>query len=317
MRLDLPTLLAMESFVAVCSGMVLLVAWSQNRKASALAIWGLADITLAGGIISLMLGSASDQPAWALFGGCLFALATGLMWKCARTLDARPAPLVLLCLGVAIVGLAGCVPGTRQIAITMALATGGVNLLASATTLLLAQKEQSAARWAFIVLITAHAMTLLIGMCSTLDGSTAQDGIPAIWSLFGFIHFESVIFSVGAAFFILAVVKERDLAAGRAAARIDPLTGIANRAAFFENAERVMQRCRREKATVSVIMFDLDRFKSINDTYGHAIGDIVIRNFCDVAAVALRPNDVFGRIGGEEFARYCRDRATRPISAPS
>jgi diguanylate cyclase (GGDEF)-like protein len=50
------------------------------------------------------------------------------------------------------------------------------------------------------------------------------------------------------------------------------------------------------------MMFDLDRFKAINDRYGHAIGDAVIRKFCEITAAALRPNDVFGRMGGEEFA---------------
>jgi diguanylate cyclase (GGDEF)-like protein len=49
-------------------------------------------------------------------------------------------------------------------------------------------------------------------------------------------------------------------------------------------------------------MFDLDRFKTINDSHGHATGDAVIRKFCEVSAAALWPTDVFGRIGGEEFA---------------
>jgi diguanylate cyclase (GGDEF)-like protein len=49
-------------------------------------------------------------------------------------------------------------------------------------------------------------------------------------------------------------------------------------------------------------MFDLDKFKRINDEHGHATGDAVIRKFCEVTAAALRPDDVFGRLGGEEFA---------------
>ncbi len=49
-------------------------------------------------------------------------------------------------------------------------------------------------------------------------------------------------------------------------------------------------------------MFDLDRFKLVNDKHGHAVGDAVLRKFCEVVAAALRPSDVFGRIGGEEFA---------------
>jgi diguanylate cyclase (GGDEF)-like protein len=86
------------------------------------------------------------------------------------------------------------------------------------------------------------------------------------------------------------------------AARIDPLTGILNRGAFMERAERVMERCRRNGSPVSVMMFDLDRFKSINDAHGHGAGDTVIRTFCEISAAALRPSDVFGRMGGEEFA---------------
>ena len=63
-----------------------------------------------------------------------------------------------------------------------------------------------------------------------------------------------------------------------------------------------MERYRRDGAPVSVMMFDLDRFKAVNDRHGHAVGDAVIRKFCEITTAAIRPNDVFGRIGGEEFA---------------
>ena len=126
--------------------------------------------------------------------------------------------------------------------------------------------------------------------------------MPPAMSLFGLIHFETIIFAIGTAVCLVALVKERDEAASRTAANIDPLTGIANRGAFMESGERVIERCRRQSGPVSVMMFDLDRFKAINDTYGHAVGDAVIRKFCAAAAAALRPNDAFGRLGGEEFA---------------
>jgi len=96
-------------------------------------------------------------------------------------------------------------------------------------------------------------------------------------------------------------VKERNEATGLATARTDSLTGVANRAAFLESAERLLNRCRRDSAPVSVMMFDLDRFKAVNDRYGHAVGDTVIRKFCEVTAAALRPNDVFDCLGGEEL----------------
>ncbi|MBV9971066.1 MAG: GGDEF domain-containing protein, partial [Xanthobacteraceae bacterium] len=129
-----------------------------------------------------------------------------------------------------------------------------------------------------------------------------QKTIPTILSLSGLIHFESMLFLLGSAVFLLAFVKEREETASRIAASTDPLTGIANRGGFMLRADRVVERCRRDGSPVSVLMFDLDRFKEINDTFGHAAGDAVLLKFCEVASAALRANDVFGRIGGEEFA---------------
>lgn len=84
-------------------------------------------------------------------------------------------------------------------------------------------------------------------------------------------------------------------------ASMDFLTGITNRRYFYENAERVLQRCRQEKSTVSVIMFDLDHFKKINDQYGHETGDDVLRSITKPVINTLRPLDLFSRTGGEEF----------------
>jgi len=308
----------MGSFVTACAGAALLLAWAQNRKVSALALWGLANIVVAAGIFSLMLGSALHQPVWSMLGGSLLVLAPGLMWKAARTFDAKPAPLALALLGPVAVGLANGVPGMRDIAGSLGLATGAVYFFAAATTFWLGRKERLAARWPITVLTAVHAAVMSISAYSSFMGFTgegemqggvfaiANDGVydlPSVMNLFGFVlYFESMIFAIGTAVCIVALVKERIEAASRMAANIDPLTGIANRAAFMKRAERTLERCRRESAPVSVMMFDLDRFKAVNDTFGHAVGDDVIRKFCEVAAAALRPNDVFGRIGGEEFA---------------
>lgn len=84
-------------------------------------------------------------------------------------------------------------------------------------------------------------------------------------------------------------------------ASADPLTGQLNRRAFLESLEREWHRANRYKTELSLLMFDLDRFKSINDTYGHDLGDQVIRGFCELVRSSLRDIDVFGRWGGEEF----------------
>ncbi len=85
-------------------------------------------------------------------------------------------------------------------------------------------------------------------------------------------------------------------------ARTDVLTGLANRRGFFDQAGPLVASAQRYGEPVAVAMFDLDRFKSINDTWGHAAGDEVLRAFSDILRRNLRGADSAGRIGGEEFA---------------
>ncbi|MTI45073.1 PAS domain S-box-containing protein/diguanylate cyclase (GGDEF)-like protein [Roseibium hamelinense] len=81
----------------------------------------------------------------------------------------------------------------------------------------------------------------------------------------------------------------------------DDLTGVLNRRAFLDRAGTELARFRRTKRAFTTVMMDIDHFKSINDTYGHAIGDAVLQKFADIVKDSLRSVDVFGRVGGEEF----------------
>jgi diguanylate cyclase (GGDEF)-like protein len=300
MPLDLPTLLVMQSFALACAGTVLLVAWSQNRTVKPLALWGIAHLLAAGGFVSLMLGLVLRQPAWVL-GVTLLVLQASLVWKAARTIDSKSGPIVVVLLGPLVVGLVGVVLGT-QYAPAASLVVSTAYTLATAMTLWLGRKDHLIARWPLVFLSAVHAVALMIGIDSTLRGSTGENGLPRLASLFGVIYFETIVFALGTSVFILALIKERNEAVGIKAARIDPLTGILNRGGFMERAERLVERCRRNGSPVSVMMFDLDRFKAINDTHGHGVGDTVIRTFCEITEAALRPSDAFGRMGGEEFA---------------
>ncbi|MEO0327887.1 MAG: diguanylate cyclase [Pseudomonadota bacterium] len=82
----------------------------------------------------------------------------------------------------------------------------------------------------------------------------------------------------------------------------DQLTKVPNRRAFFATAESEFDRAKRYEDPISVLMCDLDHFKSINDAHGHQIGDEVLKQFARLATATLRAEDVFARIGGEEFA---------------
>jgi diguanylate cyclase (GGDEF)-like protein/PAS domain S-box-containing protein len=84
-------------------------------------------------------------------------------------------------------------------------------------------------------------------------------------------------------------------------ARIDGLTQVFNRSYFLRKAEKALDSLRIKGGNVSVIMFDIDHFKQINDTYGHEAGDCVLTNIAAVAMDSLGEKDIIGRYGGEEF----------------
>jgi diguanylate cyclase (GGDEF)-like protein len=84
-------------------------------------------------------------------------------------------------------------------------------------------------------------------------------------------------------------------------ARQDPLTGLPNRAAFREACERARALARRTEEPLSLAILDIDRFKSVNDAHGHAVGDDVLRRVAAVLTEALRGSDLVARWGGEEF----------------
>ena len=85
-------------------------------------------------------------------------------------------------------------------------------------------------------------------------------------------------------------------------ARHDPLTGIANRAVLHEKIEEALARLRRHQEAFAVLMFDLDGFKYINDTLGHAAGDELLKELALRLKSSLRETDILGRLGGDEFA---------------
>lgn len=88
----------------------------------------------------------------------------------------------------------------------------------------------------------------------------------------------------------------------RMIAQVDHLTGALTRRGFVEQAEKEIGRARRYGRASSLVMLDVDHFKRVNDTYGHAVGDLVLQQIAGIAEVTLRPSDLFGRLGGEEFA---------------
>lgn len=98
----------------------------------------------------------------------------------------------------------------------------------------------------------------------------------------------------------LARLVEQELVATQLAS-MDDLTHLSNRRGFTMLGERALETCRRHNWTASLLFFDLDQFKPINDRYGHAEGDRALQAFADLLRAGLRYTDVIGRLGGDEF----------------
>jgi diguanylate cyclase (GGDEF)-like protein len=105
-----------------------------------------------------------------------------------------------------------------------------------------------------------------------------------------------------------AVRTKRTQRVLRNLAQTDALTGIDNRHHFTRRAEAVLDACRRSGGSAGLVMMDLDSFKSINDRFGHAAGDWALREVAKVCLPVCRPQDLLGRLGGEEFAFLLVDR---------
>ena len=82
----------------------------------------------------------------------------------------------------------------------------------------------------------------------------------------------------------------------------DSLTGIANRRYFFNELDKRLHTVNNDRASLSMIMLDIDHFKHINDTYGHTTGDQVLKELADMLRHSVRQGDLLARIGGEEYA---------------
>lgn len=103
----------------------------------------------------------------------------------------------------------------------------------------------------------------------------------------------------------LALARERALGQAEAfahAAAIDPLTGVFNRRYFQTRLEEELERARRHSLSLTLLLLDIDNFKTINDTFGHLAGDAVIKDIAEILRRSVRMFDVCARFGGEEFA---------------
>ena len=155
----------------------------------------------------------------------------------------------------------------------------------------------------------AHVGAALLGMAATVSSADAVENVfiltrepTALSSWMRLFCFDMLLPFY--AYQLVRAWQERDQVEAELARMMvtDPLTDTLNRRGFFERAVAACGQASRVGQPVAVVMLDLDRFKAINDRFGHDAGDLVLRRFAAAVALEVRPGDVFGRVGGEEFA---------------
>ncbi len=131
------------------------------------------------------------------------------------------------------------------------------------------------------------------------SGRTLSDYTATTYALLS--QASSGILLLAAGIVLLLIVAQGAIAESQAASEIDPLSGLENRRGFDRQADAAVARAQKTGLPVSVAMFDLDHFKRVNDTFGHAVGDAVIAAFAAQLRQAAPKGAVVGRTGGEEF----------------
>jgi diguanylate cyclase (GGDEF)-like protein len=295
--LDLPTLSVVAVCIAGLLGLFLIIDWLQQRNVRALAWWGSAYLI---GASSMAFWSTPD-PLFRLppaVPGALTFLACGMVWNGVRLFQGRRVLPLATFIGAAVWLGIGQIPG--------ALENGNGPIIGAlivpvytffiAMELWRERRRTHYSRAAAIVVPCLHAGIFLVPLAMH---ELLPDGHNGAWLTV--FTLETIIYAVGTAFIVMLMVKDHHVHVYRTAASTDHLTGLLNRRALMDNATVLCTRQAKRKEPVAVLMFDLDRFKSINDRFGHALGDSVLRLFGQVVRSSTRAHDLIGRFGGEEF----------------
>ena len=295
--LDLPTLSVVAVCIAGLLGLFLIIDWLQQRNVQALAWWGSAYLI---GASSMAFWSTPD-PLFRLppaVPGALTFLACGMVWNGVRLFQGRRVLPLATFIGAAVWLGIGQSPGALENG------NGPIigELIVPVYTFFIAmelwreRRRTHYSRAAAIVVPCLHAGIFLVPLAMH---ELLPEGHNGAWLTV--FTLETIIYAVGTAFIVMLMVKDHHVHVYRTAASTDHLTGLLNRRALMDNATQLCTRQAKRKEPVAVLMFDLDHFKSINDRFGHALGDSVLRLFGQVVRSSTRAHDLIGRFGGEEF----------------
>jgi diguanylate cyclase (GGDEF)-like protein len=304
LQLDSFTLLVAGSAFLVMLGGVFVLVWSRHRDSTELLWWGVPVILGGLGLCAYMLPDWRTDYFAIMVGNVLRLFAIGCLWQGLRVFQHRkPALLPLAAICLVWVGFCLVPPFVHSFLarvivaslLTVVLAGGGV------WELWRDRDEELASRWGMLLTLLSFGLVNVARVVAAPFAPFPMGAGPVdavwlavfMWVVFAHAALASVLF--------LAMTLERRVAEQRSFALSDPLTGLMNRRAFADFAARMNRRRSGHHTGLALLVLDLDHFKSVNDRFGHDVGDRMLKAFADVAEGNVRPSDQLFRMGGEEF----------------
>ena len=313
MQLSVPTLLVADIYVMALVATLMFLAWRSGRREPTL---GYLCLTLSLGVVATALGPLRNLGFdWIpiVVGNSLLVLALAFNWTAMRVFAGGVPHWRAIIAGPLIWAGLCLVPAFYETAaLRLRIATLSLfTLVYIGLAILELWRSRRAIQISVrpaLALMAVHAGIYALRIPFDHGQPFAESGT---FDFFALVIFETMLYAVGIAFVTLAMVRERAELEYRQASLSDPLTGIGNRRAFVEHGERLLLRCREAGQQVTLLLCDLDQFKRLNDTLGHKAGDHALISFGQVMKSRMRRQDVFGRIGGEEFACLLADADAR------
>jgi diguanylate cyclase (GGDEF)-like protein len=302
MHFDPHTAFTFQFVQALINGCILLLSWLENRRTVALVWWSASHMVAAAAMVAFAVSASLSQPTALGLAHLLLVLYWAVQLVGTRIFEGRSwSPAYLLAPTAAMTAaIAVWSPGSDE---AWQVFKGLMLLLALATVheILRNRPQAPLLRWSLVALIAVHCL-LVTGAGNFGSGPGARFDF---WG--DLIMLEAIAYGSGTALLFIALSKANAESELRKAATTDSLTGLMNRGAFIARAELSLARACPRHEQVALAIFDLDRFKAINDGYGHSAGDEVLRVFARILGATFRATDVVGRLGGEEFAVLLAD----------
>ncbi|WP_342128694.1 GGDEF domain-containing protein [Hydrogenophaga sp. OTU3427] len=308
--MHIPTLLILAAMLMGIMCGVLFAVWHFNRRIPGLQAWAMSY--LFGFCVSVALLGRDQMPelvSVVITQLCLFlaAYCSVVGVRAYVGLPALPMRWPVMC-GVLLCGLGFYFTALHPhmgVRVLIGSSVAGALYLLSAHNLSRGSTaRQFPARHLVATAYTLHGLFLVARPWLFQLGGGGANPPSATSAISQFIVLETIIALILLAFGSLMLTNEFITRELRHVAEKDFLTGAFNRRAFLALLEKACSLAHRSNATLPVLLLDLDHFKHINDSFGHKVGDQMLRHFVAVTEPCLRKEDVLGRMGGEEFAIF-------------